>query len=465
MKRLETEMRRLVLLSVLLPLLHASAPGQGILSARTASSSTVLPRVDVPRQLSLGKAEEILLQNNLAITAARYGVDIARAQRLLASLKPNPTFTFSAEQFDIGHPLRNLASTNADTAANRFYTFRYDQILERGNKRKLRMEISEAQLKAAEAQVLDALRQQSFQLRQLFYTAVLARENLRVADENLYLINNTEQLIKLHVDTGDTAEWELIKFQSNKVQYQRDLVSAQLSYQQASRDVLNLLGTQPSNVVQTVSRAELDQIPSLLAGSPIEVLGDLRLDPVSLSIEELRHAVVDNRPDLIAAQRNVEAAERALDLAQALRTRDVDVAGEYQRNGEENTVGLVVSIPVFLHNNHRGEISQAVAQLEQAKTQLIQTRLQAMTDVDKAYRAYELSQRMLQLYTAETVAKAEESFRIAGVSYKEGATSLLELREAQRTYNQIRVTYNQARFDYRMSLYQLELATSTRLIN
>ncbi|HXI90243.1 MAG TPA: TolC family protein, partial [Blastocatellia bacterium] len=133
-------------------------------------------------------------------------------------------------------------------------------------------------------------------------------------------------------------------------------------------------------------------------------------------------------------------------------------------NGGENTVGIVITVPLFLHNNHQGEINQALAQLQQAKAQSAQVELQAMTEVDKAYRAYESSQRMLGVYTMETLQKAEESFRIAGVSYKEGATSLLELRDAQRTYNQTRVASNQAHFDYRMSLYQLELATGKTLL-
>jgi outer membrane protein TolC len=412
--------------------------------------------------LSLDKAEDILLQNNLTLTAARYGVEVARAQTLIASLRPNPTMTFAAEQFDIGHPLRDIVSTNSNTAANRVYTFRYDQILERGNKRQLRTEVAESQLKAAEAQLLDVVRQQLFQLKQVFYTAVLARENLRVADENIYLINSTEQLIKLHVDTGDTAEWELIKFQTNRVQYQRDLLAAQLTYQQSARDLLNLLGAQPANVlVMPISQTNPGQ--SLLADAPVEVLGDLRLKPIELSLEELRHAAIDNRPDVIAARRNAEAAEHAFELANALRRRDIDVAGEYQRNGGENTVGIVVSVPLFLNNNHRGEISQALAQLQQAKAQLAQVQLQAMTDVDKAYKAYELSRRMLQLYTMETVSRAEESFRIAGVSYKEGATSLLEFSDSQRTYNQTRVAYNQAHLDYRMSLFQIELATGKKI--
>ena len=55
-------------------------------------------------------------------------------------------------------------------------------------------------------------------------------------------------------------------------------------------------------------------------------------------------------------------------------------------------------------------------------------------------------------------------YRIAGVSYRQGATSLLELQEAQRTLNQTRVAANQAAFDYRMSLYQLEQATGKSLM-
>ena len=454
-------------LSVLFAVFYLSpvdSSGQSLMTVRPMSVAPNASRVDVPRQLSLDKAEEILLQNNLVLTAARYGIDIARAQRLTATLKPNPTLTFGAEQFDIAHFRRDLFSTNPDTAANRFYTFRYDQVFERGNKRKLRSEIAESQLQAAEAQLLDATRQQLFQLKQLFYTAVLARDNLRVADENLYLINSTEQLIKLHVDTGDTAEWELIKFQANKVQYQRDLLAAQLTYQQSARDLLNLLGAQPANVV-TLPISQTGQGPLGLADAPIEVLGDLRLKPLDLSLEELRQAAIENRPDVIAARRNVEAADHAVELAQALRHRDIDVAGEYQRNGGENTVGVVVTVPLFLNNNHQGEINLAFAQLQQAKAQLQQAQLQALTDVDKAYRAYELTRRMLQLYTAETVSKAEESFRIAGVSYREGATSLLELSDSQRTYNQTRVAYNQAHLDYRMSLFQIELATGKKIID
>jgi cobalt-zinc-cadmium efflux system outer membrane protein len=308
------------------------------------------------------------------------------------------------------------------------------------------------------------MRQQIFQLKQAFYTAILARENLRVADENLYLINNTQQLIALHVRTGDTAEGDLIKFQANSVQYQRDLMTAQLSYNQAGRDVLTLLGANPANVGGSVVKAGLNKEPDLLEDAPIAPVGDLQIEVTHLSLDELRQAALEQRPDVIVAQRNLEAAQKAVELANALRRRDVDVGLEYQRTGSDNTFGVVVSVPFFLHNNHQAEIDQALAQQKQAETQYNLVKLQALADVDKAFRAYQSSQRMLQLYTLETLDKAEEAFRIAGAAYKQGATSLLEVLDAQRTYNLTRVAANQARYDYRMSIYQLELATGKSLL-
>ena len=101
----------------------------------------------VPRQLTLEMAEQLLLQHNLTISAARYGVDNAQAQRQTASVRPNPTLTLGAEGFDLASP---------GNITNRLFTVRLDQVFERGNKRALRTEAAEFQVQAADAQVLDA---------------------------------------------------------------------------------------------------------------------------------------------------------------------------------------------------------------------------------------------------------------------------------------------------------------------
>jgi len=413
-------------------------------------------QVEVPRQLTLEAAEQRLMQYNLTVMTARFGAESARAQRLIAAVRPNPTLTLGAEQFDLNAPGRHLVSNSA-SAANRTYTFRLDQVFERGNKRSLRTEAAALQVQAAEAQVLDTIRTQLLQLRQAFFTAVLARENVRVAQENLDLTNATERLINTRVNAGDAPEWDLIKFQTGKVQFQRDLATARLTYQQAIRDVLTFMGaTFPT--IGNITPTALD--------APLEVIDELRAAPlaVTLTLKELRQIALETRPDVLAAQRNIEAAKRTLDLAHAQRHRDVDVALEYQRIGGDNTVGATVSVPLFLSHKFEGQITQGLAQVQQAQVAFDQAKLQAMTDVEKAYQAYQASQKVLQVYTTEALGKAEASFRIAGVSYRQGATRLLELQEAQRTLNQTRVAANQAAFDYRMSLAQLEYATGQRVV-
>src|SRR5262249_23435071 len=241
---------------------------------------------------------------------------------------------------DLNAPGRNWFS-NSNSAANQTYTFRLDQVFERGHKRALRTEAAAFQVQAAEAQVLDTIRTQLLQLRQAFSMAVLARENVRVAQENLDLTTDTERLIKTRVSAGDAPEWDLIKFQAGKVQFQRDLGAARLAYQQAVRDVLTFVGaTFP--VSGSATPTALD--------APIEVISELRADPlpISFSLEELHQAALATRPDVLAAQRNIDAAQRNLDLAYAQRHRDIDVALEYQRNGGDNTVGATVSFPLFL---------------------------------------------------------------------------------------------------------------------
>ena len=420
-----------------LPAGSASAWAQSPPQATAQPAATV-----VPRQLTLEMAEQLLLQHNLTISAARYGVDSAQAQRQTASVRPNPTLTLGAEGFDIVSP---------GNITNRLFTVRLDQVFERGNKRALRTEAAEFQMQAADAQVLDATRLQLMQLRQAFSTALLARDNVRVAEENLGLTNDTERLITARVKAGDAPEWDLIKFQANQVQFQRDLTTTRLAYQQAVRDVLSVLG-----------------IPLVPGEGPplLDLIGDLRvpgLVTLDTSLEALHQQALLQRPDVQVAQKNLDAAQRTLELARAQRRRDVDVGLEYQRNGGDNTVGVTMSVPLFWSHKFEGQINQGLAQRQQTNVTLEQTRQQVLAEVDKAYQMYQASRHLLQVYTTEAQTRAEESLRIAAASYRQGATSLLELQEAQRTLNQTRLATNQAFFDYHMSLYQLEQAVGAPL--
>jgi cobalt-zinc-cadmium efflux system outer membrane protein len=446
------------------------------LTAVIAAAPVCVEAQTIPSRLTLAQAEDLLLQRNLTVAAARYQVEASRAARLIASYKPNPVLTLGAEQIPFNTPLPNdvprFFSTNSNAGAQPTYTFRFDKITERGHKRELRTEQADFQLKTSEAQMLDSVRTQLFQLRQAFNNAILARQNLVLAQTTEQQYAQTEKLTQVRLDSGDLPAVELYRVRAGKLQFQQAVLQAQSTYDLATRDILNLLGARteqiaPMPIAQNVSTGAAPQssstFPDALRAAPLEVVGSFDTRPIIPALAELRQISLTERPDVIAARNTFEGAGRGLLLAQATKRRDLDVSYEYQRVGDDNTAGIVLQLPLFLYNNNQAAITQADAQRKAAEALLHQAEFQAVTDVEKAYRAYESARRVLDLYTSENLSQVEKLKNISTFSFNEGAASLLEVLDAQRTYNQSMTSYNQAMADYQLSVWQLEQATGRQL--
>ncbi|HEX4949019.1 MAG TPA: TolC family protein [Blastocatellia bacterium] len=176
----------------------------------------------IPQRLTLAQAEQLLVQRNLSIVAAKYNIDAARAARLIASFKPNPVLTVGAQQLRLGSGLlRNLVNPSSSLAALSTYTIRIDKTIERGGKRELRAEIADWQIKASEAQMLEALRTQLYQLRQSFTTAALAREDLLLAEETPAQYEQTQRLTEIRAEAGELPGLEVYRAKAGLLQYQQ----------------------------------------------------------------------------------------------------------------------------------------------------------------------------------------------------------------------------------------------------
>jgi outer membrane protein, heavy metal efflux system len=456
------------------------------------------PSGPLPRKLTLAQAEELLVRRNLAVLAARYKIDSSRAARLIAGYKPNPMLRIGAEQFPVYSPIKGsfprFFITNSDAGAQPTYTFSVDKVWERGGKREFRVEQADAELKTSEAQMLDAVRTQIYQLRQAFAAATLARENLRLAETTWDEYEQTERLTEAKVEFGDQAGMEIYRVRAGRLQFEQAVLQARSDYEQATRDALNLLGARPEDLAPAIpstpgaaesglssvgarrpadsllasidgastedsaQNGDQEQLPESLRAAPLELVWKFDDRPVPQTIEELRNMALDERPDVRAARYTLQAAESALRLAKAQRSRDVIVSYEYQRVGSDHAAGVVAQIPLFAYNNQRAGIAQAEADVRAAEALVKQAELQAMTDVEKAYQSHLTARRKLDLYNSQNLSQVEKLRQIAAYSYREGASSLIELLDAQRYYNQALTAYNQARADYQSSLWQLEQA-------
>jgi cobalt-zinc-cadmium efflux system outer membrane protein len=438
----------------------------------------------VPHRLTLAQAETILIDRNLPVAASRYQVEASRAARLIAAYKPNPVLTLGMEEIPFASPVAGSVprffSSSTDAASNPVFTLRIDKIVERGGKREARIGQADHQVKAAEAQMLDSIRVQLFQLRQAFTAATLARENLLFAEAAEKQYEQTNALTQIKVENGDLPGVEGYRARSGLLQYQQTVLQTRTAYDLACLDVLNLLGATASDVepaaataaaqtpdgagrIERVSSGDSEQAADSFRNALLEITGALDDRPLTKGLSELREDALLNRPDVAVARENFEASKLALKGAEAQRARDIDLGFEYQRVGQDHTAGVLLSFPIFAYNNQRSAAVQARALQDAAEKQLRQVEHQALTDVEKAYQAYLAARRTLELYRSENLAPVEKLREIATFGYREGASSLFELLDAQRTYNHEMAAYNQARSDYQLSLWQIEQAVGTPL--
>lgn len=456
--------------------------GVAAASASAQPETSTAPRL-ASRPLTLAQAEELLRLRSLAVAANRQQLEASRAGRLVAGFKPNPVLTLGAQQLpvtsNIPGSVPRFVTTNSDAGANPVLTAHLDQIIERGGKREFRMAQADAVVDATLAQVEDTLRTQRFQLRQAFVAALLARDNLQLAGQLQDQYAQTVALTASRVAAGSIAPVDLYRIQAASLPFQQTVLDAQNSYEQATRDVLNLLDIAPDDMPAPTSdgpqgasgaRAVADVAPSqpapagmLFATAPIQVEGSFSNKAVALSLTELRTLALANRPDVQMARNTLRAATATQRLAEAQRSRDVVVGVEYQRVGNDQAIGVTTQIPLFAYNNQRAGATQAVALERAAEAQLRQAERQAFTDVDKAYQGYLTASRALTLYNDSNLKQVADVRNVTAYTYQRGAVSLLELLDAERQARQTLAAYNQARAAYQLALFQLEQATGVPL--
>ncbi len=472
-----TRARCFLVLTVCIPILFGQK--QPSRTPRTGISAIV---PEVPADLNLAKAEQLLWDRNLSITAARYQLDASQAARLIAGYKPNPFLQLGMEQIPVYSPISGsyprFVSTNPDAGANPVYTAQFNKLFERGDKRGSRIDQADQVVAAARAQIDDMYRTQLFALRQAFASAFLARENLTNAQAQDANYQKVQQLTEERVKAGDLAQVALFRVQAGRLPFAQAIVDAQNAYEQAVQDILNLLNARPPDAPLVTSQVTYGGRPDqrapeappsstavtvLRAGPTVNVLGSFSDAALSLTLAQVRDIALQARPDVQQARDNFKAAQAGLRLAQAQRHRDISVGMEYQRVGDDNSLGVIAQVPLFLYNNQKAGIAQAAAQEHGIEAQLHLIEIQAVTDVQKAFQGYLAARQALDLYTKDNLAQVTKLRDIAEFSYQHGATSLFELLDTERTFQQTQLGYNQARENYQVAVWQLEEAAGKPL--
>src|SRR5262249_8978938 len=163
--------------------------------------------------------------------------------------------------------------------------------------------------------IRDTIRQQLFQLCQAFGAAMLARENLRLAQQIDSQYQRSKQLTVIKAQAGDLPALELYRIRAGRLAYQQAVIDATTTYQQVVRDTGNVSNVSPRDVSSGPVATTIAQVSSTISQptqSPLLVVGDFVDRPLVTSLEDLTRQSLDLRPDVQLARRNLLAAERGV---------------------------------------------------------------------------------------------------------------------------------------------------------
>jgi outer membrane protein len=195
------------------------------------------------------------------------------------------------------------------------------------------------------------------------------------------------------------------------------------------------------------------------------VLADLPAAPTETSFQQQVDGLINEaqarRPDLRAAEAQVKAAEASVDLARAQGRPTISLAAgpSWQESAgvvtRGNSIGLSLNVPIFAGFDTTYRVRSAAAQAEVRAAQRDRIRNQVALDVWRAYQSLTTATQSLKT-TADLVASAEQSAKVALGRYKAGVGTVLDLLTAQSALASARLQRIQAQLDW--NVYRATLA-------
>ena len=398
-----------------------------------AMPSQRLAQAAEPRRLGLEDALRLAASRNRDVLSAGRTIEAVAADRDTAAQTPAPQLSLNSTQFDPSRPGGGgLWSKRADTV------IRVDQTVERGDKRKLRMAAAASAYAAARADADEMLRQQRLAVSNAYWDLKLAQSQLANAQDNQRIAEQSSAAAGLRRKAGDLSRIEAERL---TVEAQRGANGVATAQAQLGRARLAL-------AILLADEKAASSLEAADAWPPFEVLPDVA------------DAACLNRADVKAARTRVALALENFQLARAQAVSDITVGLQYEHFPPDagNTLGVGISLPLFLAGRQDGAIRRAGVARAEAEAALERVTSQACSDLGQARREAEIARARLDRYDHALLPQARQVADSSQFARDHGALSLQDLLDARRTLFAVRLETEQAHADFAKALAALREA-------
>jgi outer membrane protein, heavy metal efflux system len=405
----------------------------GLLFATTVAAAQ---RPDSTGPATLHDVVQFALVRNPDIVTARLHVDSAHGELRISHAFTNPTASVIP-----GVPFQYGLSSDLDIGPDRYY----------------RIKAARLGLGATRYSLYDTQRQVVFNVRSAFYDLLLDNALASLASDERDILAQLLAADSTRLKNGAAAEADVVTSELNLARADADLAHAQATVRSARLALQLLIGV---------------KVPD----TAFQVTGTLRFETVAVPVDRpdsLLQVALAARPDLMAAQAELDQSRALREGTNWLLLPYPNLGVTWQPQeaypgnfpfGASSHFTLAIAMPVPLWDWFGGEREKAKAGVAVAHLADVEARRQAISDVIQAADSLRSATILARKYQGGLLEKTAQAVANARYAYERGASSLLDVRDAIRTNQDIRTEYLTAVHDYWVAAYSLDRAVGRDLI-
>jgi cobalt-zinc-cadmium efflux system outer membrane protein len=404
------------------------------LGVATASAQSSAPSDG--QLYSLEMIVDLALARNPLVSFAEGNIEQQKGQQTAAGAYPNPTVSGSGGRGSLRDAGRAGIGPVLDRDSLTESNMTIGQPLEWPAMRAARQQVADLGVATANVGMLETRLNLASQVKVAFYDLLLAQQGADLARQNLDTVEGVARIVKARVKSGEAPQFESIKAEVEVLKARQQLARA-------------------DNLVR-INRVAVDTLTGGALGPSYMVYGEFRILPRDLQIEGLMARMMEQHPTIQRLLKSVEQSDWKIEFERQARVPTVTVNGSYWREIGREAFQGGLSIPVPLWYRRQGEIASSLGAKRREEAELLRTRNELGRAVHQHYQDVRTTAELIDVFDKGLLKQAQEALRLAQFSFQQGASSLLEVFDAQRVQRQILVDYAQARHDLSVSLARLE---------
>ena len=419
--------------------------------------------------LSLSECIDLALKNDESIESAEYSRESAKWNLSAARRQSGPTFGWNSSAYRIGgRDYRNyreahkkygnngshifdengyyLGFASGSTAYNNTFSnslsismpFYTGGQLE-GNIKNRRYGLNAADL------TLENTRQTvKYQATEAYYNVLQQQNVVEVNKSAVQMASEQLNLLQIQYEEGEVAYADVLQMQVQMANFSQNLTSARSGL--------------------SVAKSTLLSIIELPEETEIDLTDEFLYKPYKFTLEECQKYALENRPDLAAANYNINQAEAAVSSAKSgnrptvmgSASKSISANGAFQsERSEQWQAGISLNWNIFDNQVTSANVKSAKSEVERLKAEVEAISKNVSLQVRSAYTQMKAAEENVKA-TKIAVAQAEESYEIAVVRHVEGVDILLNVTNAQEKLTQAKTNYYTALYQYNLYKAQLE---------